>query len=1073
MATTKTRIGNLFFNYQGEYSSTKTYHKDDVVIYNNTDWICTKNSSTTGTAPVDNQRRYVRLTKAVSAGTGANAYKWDGEATWPQEEVQYKVGDTLVLYQDGADFDDNRVAFSNSSSNKATNLWHTDVTYLLDGKAVGAGTAVGDYFNDTTFNNAATREIRIDITKETPKEIYVFNFQNASAFWGPKIVVADHAIWKPIRQSFNWRGEHDNTNDTGSYLTYYTNDIVKVFVDVDNDYLHSTMNQEHIQRVRATYICIREHTCDGTNKFLPWDQEKDTDDWKYWERVSEEMQFDDEVITDSGAVATITNVSAGSPSRQPGYYESVNCINVTAAAENSGAGRTGGYNTPMFDVEIEGYQSAKTWTVESGAHYKRKKGIYKNLTHTSSTGGGGNCYWDFEVDQDGEVIVSTLTKKLLNGQMGGLGYAIDEELTFADAGFGGGGAPDVVLKISAIGTWGALLIKVSPDQRHGRQRSKWDNDNDTPLMGGENNAVSDQLKFDGYIFYASSSPTFDVASTQKKARGYQHRYSGNRLECMSLCNTSGPLGDDNKYYRLPGQFQQANCVNWPCFINGRGGITSWGSNSTGQAGLYIDGVLSGVGMTFPFLDWYRSSDNGGSGIHTTPDKETPKAIQLISGYECGMALFNNGEIYHWGYGGQGQSGDASTTSRNFPVRPGGTYQEVYAAANTSTHTLMETRINRIWMSNWGGNNNVNSHSCYALDSDGEMWAWGYNNYGQLGDNTTTDKTRPQKISKSTYFNNNKILAFWTAGAQHAFCYALDDEGKLYSWGYNGYGQLANGNTTNLHVPTEITSPVFDNVGASSIGGIKKLLIDSEASYGRVAILTDKGQIFWTGRNEFGWAMMGNTTDVSTFTKMSSGPGSGSYGTCSNMWFTGNGRYASFYTKDQVGNIKCCGYNANYELGIGNSTNQTSPVTPKWQINGTTATDLENIKDIGCNSEYGNEWMCNVWVLTYDGFMFNVGRNNYGLGCQGWSSSYNDRQSTNGIEETDDYYFQMQRMPNFAHGRIEDVRGRGYYSSDGNRYHFREVRTFDNRYLLWGYGGSYIMGQNDGDYHSMAQPPVLC
>ena len=128
MATTKTRIGNLFFNYQGESSSTKTYYKDDVVMYNNTDWICTKNSATTGTAPEDNQRRYARLTKAVSATTGSNAYKWDGEAAWPQSEVQYKIGDTLVLYQDGNDFDDNKVAFSNSSTNKETYLWDTDVT---------------------------------------------------------------------------------------------------------------------------------------------------------------------------------------------------------------------------------------------------------------------------------------------------------------------------------------------------------------------------------------------------------------------------------------------------------------------------------------------------------------------------------------------------------------------------------------------------------------------------------------------------------------------------------------------------------------------------------------------------------------------------------------------------------------------------------------------------------------------------------------------------------------------------------------------------------------------------------
>jgi hypothetical protein len=64
------------------------------------------------------------------------------------------------------------------------------------------------------------------------------------------------------------------------------------------------------------------------------------------------------------------------------------------------------------------------------------------------------------------------------------------------------------------------------------------------------------------------------------------------------------------------------------------------------------------------------------------------------------------------------------------------------------------------------------------------------------------------------------------------------------------------------------------------------------------------------------------------------------------------------------------------------------------------------------------------------------------------------------------------MSNYAHGRIEDIRGRGYYSQDGNRYHFKEIKTFDNRYLMVGYGGDYIMGQNDGNYHSMFQPPVL-
>ena len=1084
MATTKTKIGNLFFNFRGEWDSTKTYIKDDVVLYNNSDYVCVKNTDSLNDTPKENKRRYVRVTKAVSASTGADAYKWDGQAAWPVDEEQFFVGDTLVLNQDGNDFDDNKIAFSNSSSNKASNLYHENVTYMLDGKAVGNGTATGNYFNASTFNNASKREIRIEITNDTPKTFYMFNYDNASANFGPKIVVADQPVWKLIRSSFKYRGEHDNTNASGSYLTYYPNDIVRINVPVDNDF--STNNQysgNQINQVRATYICILEHTTDGTDKYLPWDQESDTDGNKYWERVSEEMQFDDEIVVDSGSVGTITNISAASPARQQGYYPYVNCINVTADAENSGAGRTGGHNTPMFNVTVEGYQSVKSVGNFGTAHYKRKPGVYKNLTQSATSGAGSNANFDIIVDEFGAVTSVAVTKKNLGGQMGGLGYAQNETITIADSSLGSGGAPDFTFDVLTIGTWGALNIEIARDQKASRTgaydtfSNRWDGDEESPLLGGENNAVNDQLRIDGQVFYSSANVTFDVASTTKKARGYQNRFTGNRLECMSLCNTSGPIGDDHRLYRLPGQFQQGQCVNWPCFINGRGGITSWGSNSNGQNGLNQGSILSGVGMVFPFLDWYRSTDNGGTGIHTTPDGEVPKCIQLLSGYETGMALFNNGEIYHWGYGGHGQNGDASTSNRSYPARCGGTYQEVFLAANTSTHTLRDTRIKRIYISNWGGDGNgTSTHSCYALDTDGELWAWGYNGYGQLGQNNTSELNRPTKINKTTYFNGNKIDAFWTAGAGYGFCFALDVTGKLYSWGYNGYGVLGQGNTTNLSVPTEITGITFDN-GASNPGKIKKLLVDSQESYQRVAILTEKGKIFWCGRNEYGWAMMGNTSDVNTFTQMANGPGSGTHSHATNMWFTGNGRYASFWTKDQTGAIKCCGYNGNYELGIGNTSNQSSAVEPKWQVNtGTTSTtvqNLENIKDIGCNSAYGNQWMCSVHILTYDGFMFTAGRNNYGIASQGWSSSYaGDRQASNNIEETDDYYFQMCRMPNYAHGRIEDIRGRGYYSSDGNRYHFKEIKTFDNRYLLVGYGGDYIMGQNDGNYHSMFQPPVL-
>jgi hypothetical protein len=141
----------------------------------------------------------------------------------------------------------------------------------------------------------------------------------------------------------------------------------------------------------------------------------------------------------------------------------------TAAAENSGAGRTNGYNTPQVNITVEGYQSAKTVGNFSTAHYKRKPGIYRNLTPTSTSGAGSNATFDVEVDNNGAVVSVAVTKKSLGGQMGGLGYAVNETITLADALIGAGGAPDFTFDVTAIGTWGALQIEIARDQKRGMQ----------------------------------------------------------------------------------------------------------------------------------------------------------------------------------------------------------------------------------------------------------------------------------------------------------------------------------------------------------------------------------------------------------------------------------------------------------------------------------------------------------------------------------------------------------------------------------------------------------------------------
>ena len=75
----------------------------------------------------------------------------------------------------------------------------------------------------------------------------------------------------------------------------------------------------------------------------------------------------------------------------------------------------------------------------------------------------------------------------------------------------------------------------------------------------------------------------------------------------------------------------------------------------------------------------------------------------------------------------------------------------------------------------------------ALKSDGTVWAWGANYYGQLGDGSTTNRTTPVQVSGLT-----GVVAI-AGGGNHSL--ALKSDGTVYAWGYNNRGQLGDGTTT--------------------------------------------------------------------------------------------------------------------------------------------------------------------------------------------------------------------------------------------------------------------------------------
>ena len=128
----------------------------------------------------------------------------------------------------------------------------------------------------------------------------------------------------------------------------------------------------------------------------------------------------------------------------------------------------------------------------------------------------------------------------------------------------------------------------------------------------------------------------------------------------------------------------------------------------------------------------------------------------------------------------------------------------------------------------------------AVKANGSLWAWGKNEFGQLGDGTATDKNTPVRIMGG-------VIAV-SAGSSHTA--AINIKGSLWAWGNNRFGRLGDGTTTNRHSPVKI----MDDVSAVSTWNHT------------IAIKTD-GSLWAWGNNRFGQLGDGTATDRNTPVKI--------------------------------------------------------------------------------------------------------------------------------------------------------------------------------------------------------------
>jgi regulator of chromosome condensation RCC1 len=238
-----------------------------------------------------------------------------------------------------------------------------------------------------------------------------------------------------------------------------------------------------------------------------------------------------------------------------------------------------------------------------------------------------------------------------------------------------------------------------------------------------------------------------------------------------------------------------------------------------------------------------------------------------------------------------------------------------------------------------------NRTCAILSNN--VWCWGKNDMGQLGDGTTHSSNIPVKVRSIGDMRNGKIIDIFTA--QHHSCVLtqLGSNKKVYCWGDNRFGQLGNGSSgagNYSSVPVEVGGDLAGK-DVTSIGGT-----------GDVSCAIASGKIYCWGRNHMGQLGFGNPGDPPGFRATPVQINSGGYKRLPNNYFatklaTGGSRSQTMCTITTEKKAYCWGLARFGQMGIG-------PISGPHYSHATLVEGLENVTDI---SQDGYNWADNDYV----------------------------------------------------------------------------------------------------------------
>ena len=340
------------------------------------------------------------------------------------------------------------------------------------------------------------------------------------------------------------------------------------------------------------------------------------------------------------------------------------------------------------------------------------------------------------------------------------------------------------------------------------------------------------------------------------------------------------------------------------------------------------------------------------------EKDTIKVVSVSLGDTHTAAITESGDLYCWGNNSHGQVMEDDGSSYMVPPRtPRKILSNVASVSLGERHSTAITTDGDLY--SWGSNGfgqagidsdqyktapskilsnvaSVSARGCHsaAITTDGDLYCWGENYHGEIGNGSTDDQYTPTKILSD--------VASVSYGDTHTA--AITTSGDLYCWGGNSYGQVGNGSTDNQYTPTKILSDVV----SVSLG------------FNYSAAITTSGDLYCWGDNSFGKVGGSTPLYISTPAKILSNVVSVSLGfnhtaaitTSGDLYCwgenwggkVGNGSTSTQYTPAKIlsniaavslgdnhsvaittsGDLYCWGYNGDGQVGNGSRDAQYTP-----------------------------------------------------------------------------------------------------------------------------------------------------